>query len=296
MLGSIIGDIVGSAYEFHNIKTKVFEFFGRDCNFTDDSIMTIAVTDWLLRDKDLSHKSLEDSMIWFANSYPCPKGGYGGMFARWIELSPIEVECQLDANGKERKVLVSKRMPYNSCGNGSAMRVSAVGWMFDSLERTLEVAAQSASITHNHPEGIKGAQATALCIFMARKGASKVEIAKAVEERMGYDLSMSVDELQRRYSWHGIDGKGNGGLCQESVPQAIICALEAVDYEDAVRNAVSIGGDSDTIGCIAGGIAEALYGIPEAIYAKGLGYLPDEFVKIVELFEGRYGNGRKGSA
>lgn len=291
MLGSIIGDIVGSVYEFNNIKTKDFLLFGPKNNFTDDSIMTVAVTDWLLRDSTFSHKALEESMIWFAYEYPCPMGGYGGMFADWIENPQGRVSETIGSNGKSQPVIFCDRKPYNSCGNGSAMRVSSVGWMFDTLQRTLEIAERSASITHNHPEGIKGAQATAQCIFMARHGASKRSIAQAVEARFGYDLSMTVAQLQRRYSWEGIDGKGNGGLCQESVPQAIICALEADDYEDALRNAVSIGGDSDTIGCITGAIAEALFGIPVEIYEAGFSYLPDEFAEIVRQFESKYGSG-----
>lgn len=296
MIGSIIGDIVGSVYEFHNIKTKEFPFFGSRANFTDDSIMTIAVADWLLRDPTFSHQALEESMIWFAREYPCPMGGYGGMFARWIEHPEGRVETHVDGQGKQHSVLISERKPYGSCGNGSAMRVSAVGWMFDTLGQTLEVAAQSASITHNHPEGIKGAQATALSIFLARRGTSKQEISAEVEERFGYDLSMSVEELQHRYSWKGIDCQGDGGLCQDSVPQALICALKATDYEDAVRNAVSIGGDSDTIACITGAVAEALYGIPSDIREKGLSYLPEEFVEIVTCFESKYGAGKTVSA
>lgn len=292
MIGSIIGDIVGSVYEFNNIKTKEFPLFGPRANYTDDSIMTIAVADWLLRDPAFSHQALEESMIWFAREYPCPKGGYGGMFARWIEHPEGRVETHVDDQGKKHTVLVSERKPYGSCGNGSAMRVSAVGWMFDTLEQTLDVAARSASITHNHPEGIKGAQATALCIFMARRGASPSEIAAEVEQRFGYDLAMSVPELQQRYSWKGIDCQGDGGICQDSVPQALICALKAVDYEDAIRNAVSIGGDSDTIGCITGSVAEALYGIPADLREKGLTYLPEEFVEILTRFETQYGAGK----
>lgn len=294
MLGSIIGDIVGSVYEFDNIKSKDFPLFGENNDFTDDSIMTVAVTDWLLRDSSFSHKELEDSMVWLADEYRCPMGGYGSMFAEWLELSECDVVATVDGEGRRKQTMVIRRRPYGSCGNGSAMRVCPVGWMFDSLEQTLQVAERSAAITHNHPEGIKGAQATAMCILMARQGAGRREMARAVEERFGYDLSMTVEELQRRYSWRGIDGKGNGGLCQESVPQAIICALEGVSYEDAVRNAISIGGDSDTIGCITGGIAEALYGIPRHIYEKGLRYLPEEFVRIVKDFEGRYGCGQIG--
>ena len=149
----------------------------------------------------------------------------------------------------------------------------------------------SAECTHNHPEGIKGAQATALCIYLAREGASIDGIRKRIEKVFGYDLSMSVDEIRPRYSWRGLDDAGNGGTCQGSVPQAIICALDATDFEDAVRNAISIGGDSDTIGCITGGITEALYGIPDDIRQKGMSYLPQDLKKVVEEFEKKYGCG-----
>ena len=149
----------------------------------------------------------------------------------------------------------------------------------------------SAECTHNHPEGIKGAQATALCIYLAREGASIDDIRKRIEKVFGYDLSMSVDEIRPRYSWRGLDDAGNGGTCQGSVPQTIICALDATDFEDAVRNAISIGGDSDTIGCITGGIAEALYGIPDDIRQKGMSYLPQDLKKVVEEFEKKYGCG-----
>lgn len=170
------------------------------------------------------------------------------------------------------------------------MRVGPVGWAFDTEEDTLAAAKASAECTHNHPEGIKGAQATALCIFMARKRASKQEIQTAVEEMFGYDLSMSIDDLRPLYSWNGVGGRGNGGICQDSVPQAIMCALQATDFEDAIRNAISIGGDSDTIGCIAGSIAEALYGVPRSLYEQGMSYLPTRFKELVQRFEEKYGN------
>lgn len=268
MLGAIIGDIVGSIYEFSNINTKEFDFFQPSQTYTDDSILTFATADWVMNGGDAS-----DFYARYALANRCPMGGYGGMFSAWV-----------------MKAERGAQAPYNSCGNGSAMRVSPVGWAYDTEEETLAAAKKSAECTHNHPEGIKGAQATALCIFMARNGASKEEIAAAVTEKFGYDLSMSVEELQQRYSWDGIDGQGNGGLCQESVPQAIICALKANGFEDAVRNAISIGGDSDTIGCIAGGIAEALYGIPADIRAQGETYLKPEFLAILHQFETQFGH------
>lgn len=268
MVGSIIGDIVGSIYEFCNIKTKEFQLFQENMDFTDDSILTLATAEWLLEGGNVA-----DYYLKYASENPYPMGGYGGMFVQWIH--------------RASRGFVN---PYNSCGNGSAMRVSPVGWAFQSKEKTLEMAQRSAECTHNHPEGIKGAQATAMCIYMARNGAAKAEIREAVTRDFGYDLTMTVDEIRPRYSWQGLDGVGNGATCQGSVPQAIICVLDAVDFEDAIRNAISIGGDSDTIGCITGGIAEALYGIPRDTYEKGLGYLPDEYRNLVCRFEQKFGS------
>lgn len=267
MIGAIIGDIVGSIYEFDNIKTITFPFFSKEKEFTDDSILTLATAEWMLRGGNPA-----DYYLKYAQTYPYPMGSYGSMFISWIHLA-------------SRGIM----KPYNSCGNGSAMRVAPVGWGFNTLEETLSAAKLSAECTHNHPEGIKGAQATAMCIFMARQGSSIAEIRQSVSNRFNYDISLTVDEIRPRYSWHGLDGVIDGGTCQGSVPQAITCALEAVDFEDAVRNAISIGGDSDTIGCITGGIAEALFGIPEDIRQCGMNYLPKELVSIVEEFETKYG-------
>ena len=267
MLGSIVGDIVGSIYEFANIKTKDFEFFQPEMERTDDSILCIATAEWLLHGGDVSHYYSR-----YALEYPYPMGGYGGMFKAWS----IKVARQ------------GIHEPYNSCGNGSAMRIAPVGWAFETEREVLEAAKVSASCTHNHPEGIKGAQATALCIFLARQGHTASDIRARIERDFGYDLSMSVKELQRRHSWQGIDGKGDGGICQDSVPQAIICALQAKDFEDAIRNAISIGGDSDTIGCIAGGIAEALYGIPESIKERAWKYLDETEGRTVRSFIQKY--------
>lgn len=273
MLGGIIGDIVGSKYEFHNIKTKVFPLFGKYCEYTDDSILAIATADWLLHGGEVAQYYSN-----YAADNDCPMGGYGSGFRRWVTRTIVEGDFR----------------PYNSCGNGSAMRVGPVGWLssklsFLSESLILKKAKESAECTHNHPEGIKGAQATALCIYLARKGASVDEIRQRIEKDFGYDLSLSVDELRPRYSWHGLDEAGNGGTCQGSVPQAIICALDATGFEDAVRNAISIGGDSDTIGCITGSIAEALFGIPEDIREKGMSYLPKNLKDVVEQFEKKYG-------
>lgn len=262
----MIGDIVGSIYEFDNIKTKYFQFFSKKMEYTDDSILTIATADWLLHGGESGNYYYR-----YATQYPHPMGSYGTMFINWV-----------------RKASQGVMEPYNSCGNGSAMRVGPVGWAFDNEADTLVAARQSAECTHNHPEGIKGAEATALCIFLARKGTSAADIRERISRDYGYDLSLSVDEIRSRYSWQGLDNEGNGGTCQGSVPQAIICALEATDFEDAVRNAISIGGDSDTIGCITGAIAEALFGIPEAIRTKAMTYLPDDLRDVVLSFESKY--------
>ena len=270
MLGSIIGDIIGSIYEFNNIKTKDFELCQPRMIYTDDSILTFATAKWIL-----SGGSIAKYYLQFADNFPCPMGGYGGRFQSWITNS---------LRGGE--VLP----PYNSCGNGSAMRVSPVGWAWDSEADVLAMAEQSAECTHNHPEGIKGAQATALAILLARKGVKASEIRKRIEEQFGYDLSLSVDEIRPRYSWDGMDCDGDGGTCQGSVPQAIICALEAIDFEDAIRNAVSIGGDSDTIACITGGIAEPLFGIPQSLAEWACSKLPKHLATILNEFQSNYGS------
>lgn len=268
MLGAIIGDIVGSIYEFDNIKTKDFPFLDERMEITDDSILSIATADWIL-----SGGKAAGYYARYANEYPQPMGGYGASFNTWAI----------------RYNRIGPQDPYNSCGNGSAMRISPVGWAFETEEETLTAAKISAECTHNHPEGIKGAQATVLCIFLARHGAKVADIRSRIASDFGYNLSMNVNGIRPRYSWEGLDGEGNGGTCQGSVPQAIICALEATSFEDAVRNAISIGGDSDTIGCIAGAIAEALYGIPNDIRKKGMSYLPKELAKTVIQFESKYG-------
>lgn len=267
MIGSIAGDIIGSKYEFANIKTKEFPLFGDGHDYTDDTVLTVATADWILHGGDVARYYHR-----YAVENRTPLGGYGGMFFRWVVMASRMGDFS----------------PYGSCGNGSAMRISPVGWAFDTEDEVLAKAKESAECTHNHPEGIIGAQATALAIFMARKGASAADIRKAVVDRFGYDLSMTVDEIRPRYSWEGLDGIVSGATCQGSVPQAIICALEASDYEDAVRNAVSIGGDSDTIGCITGAIAEALFGVPDHIKSAALGYLPPHLRNVVEEFESKY--------
>jgi len=237
MLGAIIGDIVGSCYEFNSIKTTEFELFQSNSRYTDDSVMTMAVAEWLLEDPMHTHEVLEEKMVKYGNLNT--DVGFGPHFLRWLFFPKT-----LFPDGK--------RKPYNSFGNGSAMRVSAVGWMFGSLEETERVAGISASITHNHPEGIKGAQATAAAIFMARNGASKEEIRDYISKKFDYDLNRSCDQIRPLYGFEVS--------CQKSVPESLIAFLDSTDYESTLRLAVSLGGDSDTQACIAGGIAEAFYG------------------------------------
>lgn len=255
MIGTLCGDYIGSVYEWHNHKSKQFELFSRDCRFTDDSVMTIATMDALLNDLDfgLCYRK------WYRKY---PDAGYGGSFRAWAADDDS--------------------LPYNSWGNGSAMRVSPVGCFYDSLEQVLAKALESAAVSHNHPEGIKGAQATAACVYWALHGESQASIRRLVAQSFGYDLNFSLDGIRETYQFDVS--------CQGSVPQAIVAFLESSDYEDAVRNAISIGGDSDTIAAIAGGIAEAFYKvIPHYIKKTVMSSLPDEFREVIALFYARCG-------
>lgn len=271
MLGAIIGDMVGSVYEFENIKTTDFPFFSPRSTYTDDSIMTVAVAEWLLTDNRHTHDTLEEIMVKYAAAFPCPMGGYGGGFAQWL----FRPERLVDYKTGE---IAGRRVPYNSWGNGAAMRASAVGWKFRTLEETEKVAALSASITHDHPEGIKGAQATAAAIFLARTGKSKQEIKDYIEQRFGYDLSRHTDDIRRTYGWEDS--------CQGTVPPAIRAFLDSTDFESAVRIAISIGGDSDTLACITGGIAEAYYGeIPQEIFRQTMDIIPESFRYMLKMFK-----------
>lgn len=271
MLGALIGDIVGSVYEFDNIKTTDFPFFSRRSTFTDDTIMTIAVAHWLLTDNEHTHDALENIMVKYAKDFPYPTGGYGGSFAQWL----FRPEGMVDYKTGKRP---GRRVPYNSWGNGAAMRASAVGWKFSTLDETERVAALSASITHDHPEGIKGAQATAGAIFLARTGMTKKEIKDYIEQRFGYDLDTHTDELRKTYGWEDS--------CQGTVPPAIRAFLDSTDFESAVRIAVSLGGDSDTLACITGGIAEAYYReIPSEIVKVAMQKLPESFLRVLNVFE-----------
>ena len=229
MLGAIIGDTVGSAYEFHNTKDYDFTLFLGNSAYTDDSVMTMAVAYWLLKDKEHSYQGLEDAVVMFAEKYPCPMGGYGGGFYTWLFESEGLYNFD-DRYGSAPYESKTGRHPYGSWGNGSAMRVSAVGWFFDTLEETERVAAISAAITHNHPKGIKGAQATAAAIWLARNGKDKEEIRDYLEKTYGYDLHKTYAYWHPIYHWESS--------CQGTVPQANIAFLDSTDFEDAIRNAV----------------------------------------------------------
>ena len=259
MIGAILGDMIGSPYEFgRSPKTKEFPLFSKHSEYTDDSVMTIAVADALLTtlgkaDEEIK-TALVDSMQKWGKKYP--DAGYGGMFYRWLHSKHPE--------------------PYGSYGNGSAMRVSAVGWLFGTLEETRHVARLTAEVTHNHPEGIKGAEATASAIFMARTGSSKDEIKAYIIQEFGYDLSKTCDEIRPKY--HHVES------CQQTVPEAITAFLEGNDFEDVIRTAVSLGGDSDTLTCIAGGIAEAFYEVPEEIMLECKKRLSDDMLDVIARF------------
>jgi ADP-ribosyl-[dinitrogen reductase] hydrolase len=250
MIGAIAGDIIGSRFEFNNLKSKDFELFHSDCRFTDDTVLTVAVAEWLMDGADLPELFLK----WYIR---CGRHrSYGGMFERWL--------------------LQWKKEPYNSFGNGAAMRVSACAWAKDDLASVLDLAKQSAEVTHNHPEGIKGAQATAHAILMARQGNNAQSIRDAISGTYGYDLSESVDDIREWYYFNET--------CQGTVPQAVICALEAVSFEDAIRNAISIGGDSDTVAAITGSIAEGLFGVPDEVVEKARSYLSGEIIEVLDRF------------
>ena len=274
MLGAIIGDTIGSAYEFCNTKDYDFTLFKRRSFYTDDSVMTMAVAYWLLKDKEHSYQGLEDIMVMFGENCPCPMGGYGGGFHTWL-FFPRGLYNYDDQYGEAPYQSKTGRHPYGSWGNGSAMRVSAVGWFFDTLEETERVAAISATITHNHPEGIKGAQATAAAIWMARNGKTKEDIRDYIEKTYGYDLQKTYEYWHPIYGWESS--------CQGTVPQAIICFLDSTDFEDAIRKAVSLGGDSDTLACITGGIAEAYYKeIPRSMFESTSCLFPKIFNDILD--------------
>jgi ADP-ribosylglycohydrolase len=253
MLGAIAGDVIGSVYESDNVKTPDFSpLFGAWSRPTDDSVLTCAVAEWILKG---AGDDLPDRLkIWFRLF---PQAGYGGTFVKWASSS--------------------SRSPYNSWGNGSAMRVSPVGFACDTLEATLELARTSAEVTHNHEEGIRGAKAAAGAIFLARTGRTKEDIQEFARSVIGYDMSRTIDEIRPRYCFDVS--------CQGSVPQAITAFLESTSWEDAVRMAISLGGDSDTIACIAGSIAAPFYGgVPKPIRAEVESRLPPAMKVILNEF------------
>ncbi len=255
MLGAIIGDVIGSVFEWNNIKSTAFPLFIEKTSFTDDSVLTAATALVLLDGLDYA-KTYRD----FSLRYP--QRGYGHHFVSWVYAEQAE--------------------PYNSWGNGSAMRVSPVGFAMNSIETVLAEAQRSAEVTHNHPEGIKGAQATALAVFMARQGAGKQAIKQEISTRFGYNLTPTLDEIRPTYQFDVS--------CQGSVPQALTAFFESTDFEDAIRKAVSLGGDTDTITCITGGVAHAFYGkIPAEIAAETRKHLPQEFLEIEARFNAQYG-------
>jgi ADP-ribosylglycohydrolase len=254
IIGAIAGDIIGSVFEWNNVKTTDFDLFCHQSKFTDDSVLTLATMDALINKKNYT-----EAYQSFGRNYP--HRGYGGHFLSWIHSKNPE--------------------PYNSWGNGSAMRISPVGWYSNTLDEVMTEACKSAEVTHNHPEGIKGAQSTAVAIYMARTGKTKDEINKFITETFHYNLNRKIDDIRPTYKFDVS--------CQGSVPEAIIAFLESTDFENAIRLAISIGGDSDTIACITGGIAEAYYqAVPEYIIENVLKILPEELKKIVEEFSIRY--------
>jgi len=261
MIGAIVGDIVGSPYEFDDtaIKTTDFPLFSNESWWTDDTAMTIAVAEALLTrpaTDDAGARAVAASMRRWGRTIRLPKGGYGARFSQWLSSDDPR--------------------PYGSFGNGSAMRVSAAGWLYETLDETERWARVTALPTHDHPEGVKGAQATAAAIFLARTGSSTADIKTYIETRFGYDLSRRLDDIRPGY--HHIES------CQQTVPEAITAFLESSGFEDAIRLAVSLGGDADTLAAIAGGIAEAAYGVPDDIRAAALARLDRRFLPVLERF------------
>jgi ADP-ribosylglycohydrolase len=254
MLGAIAGDVIGSVHEFIGTKTTDFPLFDRESRFTDDTVLAVAVADCLLNGLDYV-----DTFHRYAAAYP--DAGYGLRFGDWVRSGARE--------------------PYNSWGNGSAMRVPAVAYAFDSMTDVLAESARSAFVTHSHPEGIKGAQATAAAVFLARTGRSKSDIRESLERMFGYNLSQTLDDIRPTYRFDES--------CERTVPPAIISFLESTGFEDAVRKAISLGGDADTLACIAGAVAEAHYGgVPHHIASRTLDMLDDRLRDVVRRFHRRY--------
>ena len=270
MIGAIMGDMIGAPYEFdRSPKTKEFPLFSSRSEFTDDSVMTIAVAEALMDSlggtDDEIRAALVKSMKKWGRIYP--DAGYGCMFYQWLHTREPE--------------------PYESFGNGSAMRVSSAGWLFDTLEETRHMARLTAEVTHNHPEGIKGAEATASAIWMARTGSSKDEIRSYIIQEFGYDLSRTCDAI--RPSYYHVE------TCQQTVPEAITAFMEGSSFEDVVRTAVSLGGDCDTLTCIAAGMAEAMYEIPEFMVQECRARLPEDMKAVLDRFAGMKHQGKADS-
>jgi ADP-ribosylglycohydrolase len=254
MIGAISGDIIGSVYEWNNIKTKQFPLFSPRCFFTDDTVLTVALADSILNRVPYAG-NMKAYYRWY------PRAGYGGNFDAWAQSS--------------------NSAPYSSWGNGAAMRISPVGYAYDDLDEVMQKAREFTEVTHNHPEGIKGGQATASAIFLARTGATKEAIRAFVESTFAYDLSRHVDEIRPTYKF---DESSQG-----TVPQAIRAFLDSVDFEDALRIAVSLGGDTDTLACITGGIAQAFYGgVPDSIASKVYEILDERLGTVTKAFMGRF--------
>lgn len=257
MYGAILGDMIGAPYEFdRGNKTKDFPLFSKDSQFTDDTVMTIAVAEALLDTMGQSDVAIKSAVVRSMQKWGgrYPHAGYGGRFRVWLRMAEPK--------------------PYGSYGNGSAMRVSAAGWLFDDLETTRHMARLTAEVTHNHPEGIKGAEATASAIFLARTGRSKDEIRDTIVREFGYDLTRTCDEIRPTYH--------HDESCQRTVPEAITAFLEGEDFEDVIRTAVSLGGDCDTLTCIAGGIAEAFYGVPDTLIDACRDRLSPDILQVVD--------------
>lgn len=258
MLGAVIGDIIGSVYEGHNIKTTDFPLWSPNSAFTDDTVMTVAVAKALLETQENDYEDIKQSIIkemqYFGGKYPL--AGYGFNFRQWLAAE--------------------NPMPYNSWGNGSAMRVSSVGWLYPTLAETLAVAKLSAEVSHNHPLGVAGAQSVAAAIFLLRKGESREQVRDYITKTFGYNFKFTIEEIRPTYTFDIS--------CQGSVPQAMTAFWEAQNFEDCIRKAVSIGGDSDTIAAIAGSMAEAYFAIPQTMVTKALEYLDDELLTVYKEF------------
>ncbi len=262
MIGAIVGDVAGSIYEWDNIKSKQFELFGAGCRCTDDSIMTLAIAEAVLEsggDCSVLAQNAIDCMRKWGALYP--NSGYGGIFRYWLRTD--------------------KPLPYNSFGNGAAMRVSACGWAATSLDEAKALSRAVTGVTHNHPKGLMGAEAVAVAIYLARQGKTLLEIREHIQANY-YPLDFTLEQIRPTYEFDGT--------CQGTVPQAIEAVCESVDFEDAIRNAISIGGDSDTLAAIAGSIAEAYYGVPRSIYERACSYLDPTMLDVLRRFEQKYSN------